>query len=234
MTLATTRVARTASPLASTTPAARPPSTITERTGGVGAQRHAARGALPRHRLRDRPHAAAGVSPLAALAVHLAENVMQQHVRRARRVRAREIADDRIEAERRLDRPGLEPAIEHVARALREQIEHVALPGEIERAKALRDLPRIEQRVHASADVRRRREEKIAQHVGDAIEHRVIVGQPLGVAPRIFRDLRLRRVEPAAHLEIPAVRQRQKIRERARDDRKPVLDELASRGSPWD
>ena len=117
-----------------------------------------------------------------------------------------------------------EPAVEHVARALGEQIEHVALPGEVERAKALRDLPRVEQRAaRRPPDVRRRREEQLAQHVGDAIEHRVIRGQRFGVAPRILRDFRLRGLEPAADLEIPAVRQRQEIRERPLDDRKPVL-----------
>jgi hypothetical protein len=34
-----------------------------------------------RHRLRDRAHAADRVPPLSALAVHLAEHVVQQHVR---------------------------------------------------------------------------------------------------------------------------------------------------------
>ncbi len=90
----------------------------------------AARRALARHRLRDRAHAAERVAPLAALAVDLAEHVVQQHVGRARRVRAREVADDGVEAERGLDRRRLEPAIEHVAGALGEQVEHVAPPGE--------------------------------------------------------------------------------------------------------
>ena len=67
------------------------------------------------HRLRDGAHAADGVAPHALLAVHFAEDVMQQHVSGARRVRARQIADHRIEAEHGFDRIGLEPAIEHVA-----------------------------------------------------------------------------------------------------------------------
>ncbi len=92
----------------------------------VGEDLDAARDRFARHRLRDRAHAAERVAPLPALAVDLAEDMVQQHVRRARRVRAREVADDRVEAERRLDRVGLEPAVEHVARALGEQVEHVA------------------------------------------------------------------------------------------------------------
>jgi hypothetical protein len=86
---------------------------------------------------------------LPTLAVDLAEHVMQQHVRRARRIRARVIADHRVESECRLDRRRLEPAIEHLARALREKIQHVALSGEIERAEALRDFPRLEHRADA-------------------------------------------------------------------------------------
>ena len=64
------------------------------------------------HRLRDRAHAADGVAPRALLAVHLAEDVVEQHIGRARRVGAGEIADHRVEAERGLDRLALEPAVE--------------------------------------------------------------------------------------------------------------------------
>src|SRR6478736_5432204 len=60
---------------------------------------------------------------------------MQQHVRGSRRVGALEIADDRIEPERRLDRVGLEPAVQDFAGALGKQVEHVALAGLVERAK---------------------------------------------------------------------------------------------------
>ena len=214
MTFATTRRARTISPLASSTPVALPASTITRATAASVRKRDAARRAFRRHRLRDRAHPAARMPPLPALAVHLAEDVMQQHVRRARRIRARVVADDGVEAERRLDRRRLEPAIEHFARALGEEIEHVALPREVERAEALRDLPCVEHRADPASDGRRRREHELAQHVGDAIEHRVIVGQPQRVALRIRGDRRLRGRESAADLEISAVRQRQEIRER--------------------
>ena len=160
---------------------------------------------------------------------------MQQHVRRARRVRAREVADDRVEAERRLDRGGLEPAIEHLARALGEEVEHVALPrAGRARGSACATFQRVEHRADAAADVGRRLEHELAQHVGDAIEHRVVARQALGVARENLRDLGLRRREPAADLEISAVGQRQEIRERPLDDREPVLARAAGRGSPWD
>ena len=68
------------------------------------------------HRLRDRAHAADGVAPHAAMAVHFADHVVQQHISRARRIRAGEVADNGVKAEHRLDRIGLEPRIEHVAR----------------------------------------------------------------------------------------------------------------------
>ncbi len=126
MTLATTRCAAISLPSASAMPTALPSSVTHARNGLVGEDLDAARERFARHRLRDRAHAAERVTPLPALAVDLAEDVMQQHVRRARRVRTREIADDRVEAERRLDRVGLEPAIEDVAGALGEQVEQVA------------------------------------------------------------------------------------------------------------
>ncbi len=125
-TLATMRAPSITVPSASSTPAARPALTITRATGGIRPQFDAARGALLRHRLRNGPHAAPRMAPLARLAVHFAEDVMQQNVRRPLRIRTGEIAYYRIEAERRLDRRALEPAVEHVAGALGEQIQDVA------------------------------------------------------------------------------------------------------------
>ena len=182
------------------------------------AQLDAARRALRGHRLRDRAHAADRVAPLAALAVDLAEHVMQQHVGGARRVRAREIADDRVEAERRLDRRALEPAVEQVAGALGEEIEQVAARRQRQRAKSPPGLDDVDERgdivPRAGPQRRRRAPQHLAQHGRDAIEHRVVRGQRIGVARRELRDLGLRRRESAADLEIPAVRQRQEVGER--------------------
>jgi hypothetical protein len=96
----------------------------------------------------------------------------------------------------------------------------VALAGEVERAKSLRDFPRVEKRLHASAHVRRCREQKVAQHVGDAIEHRVVSGSARRRA-RIFRDFRLRGVEPAADLEIPPSGSGRKFENGARRSQSP-------------
>ncbi len=103
--------------------------------GCARAHHHPARRAFRGHRLRDRAHAADRVSPLPRLAVHLAEDVMQQHVCRSRRVGAREVADDGVEAESGLDRRRREPAIEEVARAFREEVEQVAPLRQRELAK---------------------------------------------------------------------------------------------------
>ena len=81
-----------------TTPTARPFSTITSRIGEPVRIFDAARGAALRHRLRDRPHAADRVAPDAALAVHLAEGVVEEHVGGAGRVGALVGADDAVEA----------------------------------------------------------------------------------------------------------------------------------------
>jgi hypothetical protein len=61
--------------------------------------------------LRDAAHAANGMAPGALLAVHLAEDVVEQHIGAARRIGAGIVADHRVEAERRLDRLAFEPAV---------------------------------------------------------------------------------------------------------------------------
>ena len=194
------------------------------------AQHDAARRALGGHRLRDRPHAADRVSPLAGLAVDLAEHVVQQHVGRARRVGAREVADDGVEAERRLDRRAVEPAVEHVARALGEEVEEVAPLGQRQPAQAPAGAREVDERrrvAHdAGADVGRRDAEHAAQDGGDAVEHRVVARQRVGVAAGEPGDLRLRGGETAAHLQEAALRQRQEVREWALAHDEPVRGEV--------
>ena len=128
----------------------------------------AARCTFPRHRLGDRTHAAERVPPLPALAVHFAEHVMEQHVGRSRLIRTREIADDRIEAESRLDRRRFEPAVEHIARALRHQLEQVSPFTEIEGAKPPADFPGVEECAEvlptALSDIGRRLPQQLAQN----------------------------------------------------------------------
>ena len=97
------------------------------------------------HRLRDRAHAADGVTPGALDAVHFTEDVVQQHISRTGRVRAGIGARDRVEAEHALQRIGLEPVIQNIARALREEIDQIALPFHAEMAHAVAHRERAEQ-----------------------------------------------------------------------------------------
>ncbi len=95
--------------------------------GDTGADRHAPQPRLLGQRLRDRPHSPDRVSPDAGLAVHLAEDVVQEHVGGAGGPGAREVADDAVEPEAGLDRIGLEPALEPVPGGEREEVQHVLL-----------------------------------------------------------------------------------------------------------
>jgi hypothetical protein len=65
-------------------------------------------------------------------AINLAEYMMQEHVGRASRVRARVVADSAVEAIRRLNRVALEPPIEIIIRGDDEQIQEFASHRHIE------------------------------------------------------------------------------------------------------
>ena len=204
-----TAAARSVSPDSVTTPTARPSSTSTSRTG-VPTRMTAPRAVADvRHRLGDGAHAADGVTPDAALAVHLAKHVVQQHVRRARGVGTRVVADDAVEAVHGLDGIALEPAVEVVAGGHgkeREQLapeRHVELP---QPAADLRGAHQLRQRRAPAAGhgVRRRRQHQVAQHVGDRIEPLAVAGEPRGIARREARHLALR--APATGEQVVAVR----------------------------
>jgi hypothetical protein len=62
------------------------------------------------------------VAPDAALAVHLAERVVEQHISRAGRVWARIGTDHRVEAEHGLHQVVLEPMVEMIAGGLGEEV----------------------------------------------------------------------------------------------------------------
>src|SRR3546814_4809144 len=75
--------------------------------------------------------------------------MVEENIGAARRVGARVIADHRVETEGGLDRLALEPAVEHRARRLGEQVEHIALPFEAEGGETP-SLPRaVEQRARS-------------------------------------------------------------------------------------
>ena len=134
------------------------------------------------HRLRDRAHAADGVAPHTAMAVDLADHVMQQHIRRAGRVGAGKMAHNRVKAERCLDRIRLEPRIEHVARAFGKKIQHVAPRGHVELFHALGRFQRAHEIRDTAPDIRRRFQQHLSHHVGGALQHGVVLRQPFGVA----------------------------------------------------
>ena len=195
---------------------------------GVAVDGDAAQPRLRGDRIADRAHAADGVAPLPGLAVHFAENMMQQHVGRARRVRTGEVSDHGIEAERGLERRRFEPCIEQIAGAVCEQRKQIALGRQRQPVHAAHGFERRDNLGQAAADIRRRFQRQPAQHLRRLLQHGVVRGQALGIALRIPRDLRLRRGETAADLEMRTGfgRQRQKVRDRPFDDPQPMAREV--------
>ena len=230
----TTARAAILSPLAVTTPAARPFSTRISLTAALGADFDPARGAGARHRLRDRAHAADRVAPDAPPAVHLAPAMMQEHVAGSRRIGAGVGSDDPVEAEDRLDRIALEPLVEDIAGRAGEELDEIALPFEPERAQAVADLGGFEEAHEAGGEalsgrqIGRRLERERAQDVGQALEPRLVGVEPLGVAGGEFGDLRFG--APGRDLEIAPVGQGQEVRQRTLDDAEPVAREGRDRG----
>src|SRR3546814_20158641 len=109
--------------------------------------------------------------------------MVEENIGAARRVGARVIADHRVETEGGLDRLALEPAVEHRARRLGEQLEHIALPFEAEGGETP-SLPRaVEQRAQPLPAVRRHAQREIAAPFG-AMVYRVIIGGQQPVIPR--------------------------------------------------
>ena len=166
------------------------------------------------------------MAPDPALAVHLAEGVVQHHVGGARRIGARVVADHRIEAVERLDERALEPVVEVVARRLREQVDecaHVVEPeppqpvGEAGRAQQLRHAARAETCDH----VRRRLQHETAQHVGDRIDFAAERRVAFGVLGAELGDFRHRAA--LAGEQVAAVEVGQKILHAPLDDAQPVL-----------
>ena len=162
-TLAATVRAAMRSPDASRTPAILPSSMMRPATGASQADAGAARLRRVRHGPGDGAHAADGMAPHAALAVDLAEAVVQQHVGRARRMRAGVGADDAVEGERALEHVALEPLIEEVGCALGEEIEQQALVGERKTHEPPAEARAADQLEDAAADVGRCLEGERAQ-----------------------------------------------------------------------
>ncbi len=185
-----------------------------------------------RHRLRDRAHAADGVAPQALPAVHLSEGVMQHHIGRTRRVGARIVADDGVEAEQRLDQIALEAIVEHVAGRAREQVEQRPLALQREAAQDVRAAERIERLadgMHAEAfdHIRRGAQHEFAQHVGDGFQLRVELVDPQGIAFAEFRDGLMGAA--FAGQQIASIRRRQEVLRAALDDPQAVAMQVQIR-----
>ncbi len=177
-------------------------------------------------RLGNRAHAANRVAPHAGLAVDLAEAVVEQHVSRAGRKRRSVGADDAVERERGLDDIALEPGVEKIRRTLGEKIGDEAPALDIEAAQPPREPRALDQFGDAAADVGRRAQDEIAQHVGGLLQRRVVGRQALGVAGRERRDGALPVGEAVGHDEAAGGIDRPEIRDRTLDDAQAVVAKL--------
>ena len=170
------------------------------------------------------------MAPGALLAVGLAPAMMQEHVSRARGVRAGVGSDNSVEAEDRLDRIALEPLVEKVAGRAGKNLDQVALALKPERAEAVCDFRRIEQRAETGEqplsrnEIRRRFERERAQHVSHAFKARFVGLEPVGVARRELGHLGP--CPPRSGFQISAVRQRQEVRERPLHNAEAISLEL--------
>jgi len=191
----------------------------------VRRERHAFFRASLRHRLCDRAHAADRMSPHALAAVRFAEEVMQQHIGRARRVGRRVIADNGVEAQHRLDRIAFEPAIEHVAGRLSEQGQEIAPGRHVETGKVFAEPGTGEHLAEGGdpavvAHVWRRAQKRRAHQLGQR-RHPFAVGvNAFCVAQREFGDFSLGAT--AAGNQIVPVVQRKEVLRQAIDDAKAM------------
>ena len=178
------------------------------------------------HRLGDGPHAADRVAPGPAHAIHLAEDMVDQHIGRARRVGAGVISDHGVETHQALQHIGLEPVVEQFARALAEQIEQVGLALQphlahlIGKAERGHEIPRL------GRNVVWRLEQDAAQHLDDLVQPCVEGFQLVRVARREFGDLAMRAGLVLVEYQIGFIVDRAEIGQRPNDDPQPMPGQL--------
>src|SRR6202040_3424808 len=173
---------------------------------------HAARGGSFRHGLGDRTHAADRMAPDAFPTVHLSNTMVQENIGRARRVGARIIADDTVEAESGLNRRAFEPAVEEIAGGGREEIEQIPLQVEPEGANSVGYPAGLEKfgdhgERAALDDIWRRLEHAGTQDIRNGRQASLIIIETLCIPCREFRNLSFR--VAAADLQKASVAQRQ-------------------------
>ena len=171
--LETTMSAWYSVPFSVTTPATRPPLTMTWATGASVTISPPKDFERVRDGFRDGAHAAAREAPGADRAVHVAHVVVQQHVGGARRIHAHCRADDAAAREMALDRVRLEVLVEEVGDAHRVEAECVVdellaeLADLAAKEKQFAEVPRLERgRVRRSAKEQGPDELALAHHVG--------------------------------------------------------------------
>ena len=141
-------------------------------------------------RIGDRAHAALLVAPGSEVTVaDVADRVVEHHVRGPGLVRPRPRPDDAVHREHALDRVGLEPVVQQVRDAHREQSRDVADATDPELAHlpcGARRLEQVADRERAGAG--RALQEQRPQDVGDALQPCLPLGERVRVLLRELRD----------------------------------------------
>ena len=152
--------------------------------------------------------------------------MVEQNIGAPRRIGAGIVADHGVETEGGFHRFALEPAVEEGPRRLGEQFEYIALLRQAELGQPAPLPDCVDQRLEAVANIGRRFEREVAEHIGHALEHLIIFGKARGVMRREAGKFLLRTFEPAAELQIAAIFLRQKIADRSLDHPITVIGEL--------
>jgi hypothetical protein len=150
----------------------------------------------------DGAHAAAGDTPGAGLALHLAERMVQQYVGGAGLVGVGKVADDPLEAQQPLEGYALEPGIEVVAEGTGHQLREYDLVFRIELAQPVAAAQEREEVVPTAAEVRWRLHGQTAQrrrHSADLVFEGV---DTRGVAAGETRDFAARLCAVAGELQV--------------------------------
>ena len=168
----------------------------------------------PRHGLRDGAHSADRMPPGPLLPVHLAEGMMQQHIGGSRRIGAGIVPHDGVEAEPGLQRLAFEPAFEIVGGRFGEQIEERGQIFRGQSAKPVAQAPGFQyftqgSRIEAAAEIRRRLQDELAQHIGVGVELPAEGAIAGGVGRAELRDVAFGL--PFGSEKVPAIRRGEEV-----------------------